>query len=424
MNGGFQKFKLRMSDALGTSVLSKQFMGFALVHTFFLIFANPYGIFINTLLYRVTGDNRAILLYNVTFYFFFALSMPLAGLYMRKTSPLISARTGIALHILLYAAFFVLLFTNRLREGMVLLAAIAAIASTTYWIAFNVLLMMLTSRRSRDVGLALLGMSAGAVALIMPTFSGNVIARFEGMTGYVIMFGLAMFLSVVTIVLSTKKLPPVEATTRKTRYKLAIYDVIHDHLWRLCMCTEFIRGLREGTFAFFLNVLLFEIVRNEAIVGINTLLVGVLAVLANWTIGRFLKMEKRVTWMFWAVNVLFVTCGLLFFSLNAVTIMMMSAVNAYFNVILLNPMATINFTMYSRNERSVQAKYEFLGIKDFCLGMGRCVGVVIVLLFPQVRIGYLLVMMLLTLTQYLMVFLCSREVRLLNQEEALNEHRE
>ncbi len=417
MNRGFAIIKSRAADALGTSVLPKKFMTFAGVHTCFLIFTNLHGIFINTLLIRVTGNNSITLWYNVIFFFCFAVSMPLGAIYMRKTSPSVSSRTGILLYIIMYITFFALMLTGTLAAGMPIIAILSAFAATAYWIAYNVMLIEFSSENNRDVGLSLMGMTGGMVSLIMPTASGLVIGSFSGMAGYYVMFGISLAVAIVTIVLNVLKVPPIPSKTKQTYFKLALRDVFSNKLWKICMLCEFVKGLREGTFAFFLNVLLFGLVQNEALIGLNTFLSALLSILANWTIGRFLRPQHRIRWIFTGVTVLFVASGMLFFKLSAVTIILMSVLNAYFNIILLNPIAAILFSLFGRTENGAKAKYEFLGIKDFSLGIGRGLGVIIILLFPQTQLGYLVAMCALTATQYITMFLASRAVKLLKADE-------
>ncbi len=415
MNRGFSKFKLRAADVLGTAVLSPKFMAFAGVHTCFLIFTNLHGVFINTLLLRVTGDNTLALWYNIIFYFGFAVSMPLGAVFMRKTSPSTSSRTGIFLYILMYITFFALMFTGTLSQGVPILAILSAFAATAYWIAYNLMLIEFTGENNRDVGIALIGMSAGLVSLIMPTFSGLVIASFSGMTGYYVMFGLSLMVAVLTISLSVSKVPPIPSKTKKTYFKLALHDIKTKKVWQICMACEFIKGLREGTFAFFLNVLLFQLVQNEALIGLNTFLSALLTILANWTISHFMRPQKRVRWVLAAATVLFLASGMLFLRLDATTIIIMSVINAYFNIILLNPITAILFSVFAHTSDGAKAKYELLGIKDCFLGIGRGAGVILVLLFPQTPKGYLVAMCLLSATQYLTVFLASRATRQLEQ---------
>ncbi len=417
MNRGFSIVKSRVADALGTSVLPKKFMTFAGVHTCFLIFTNLHGIFINTLLIRVTGNNSITLWYNVIFFFCFAISMPLGAIFMRKTSPSVSSRTGILLYIIMYITFFALMLTGTLAVGMPIIAILSAFAATAYWIAYNVMLIEFSNENNRDVGLSLMGMSGGMVSLIMPAASGLVIGSFTGMAGYYVMFGISLAVAIVTILLNLSKVPAIPSKTKQTYFKLALRDVCGNKLWKICMLCEFVKGLREGTFTFFLNVLLFGIVQNEALIGLNTFLSALLSILANWTIARFLRPKHRIGWTMVGVTVLFIASGMLLFKLSAVTIVLMSVLNAYFNIILLTPISSILFSLFGRTENGAKAKYEFLGIKDFCLGIGRCLGVIIVLLFPQTQFGYLVAMCALTATQYITVFLASRAVKLLNADE-------
>lgn len=417
MNRGFVRVKARIADALGTAVLSKRFMAFVGVHTCFLIFTSLHGIFINTLLIRVTGDNSITLWYNVIYYFCFAISMPLGAIFMRKTSPSISLRTGILLYISMYVAFFALMLTGTLGMGMPIIAVLSAFAATAYWIAYNVLLIEFTSEDNRDVGISLMGMSSGLVSLIMPSVSGVVIAAFQGMGGYYVMFGLSLAVAILTIALIVLKIPSIASKTKSTYFKLAMHDILTTKVWKICMICEFVKGLREGTFAFFLNVLLFDLVQNEALIGLNTFLASLLGILANWATSRFLHPNNRVRWILISVTVLFTANCMLFLKLDAVTIILMSVINAFFNIVLLNPLASILFSLFARTENGAQAKYEFLGIKDCLLGIGRGVGVVIVLLFPPTRKGYLIAMCVLTATQYISAFLASRAVKQLDAQQ-------
>ncbi len=415
MDGSFTKIKSRIVDVLGIAVLSANFFRFALVHTFFLIFTNLHGVFINTLLYRVTGENTIILQYNLIFYLAFSVSMPLAAVLMRKTSPRISSRVGILLFIGMYLTFFGLMFTNTLAIGMPAIAILSAFASSAYWIAYNVMLIEFTHVNERDVAISFMGMSGGTVSLIMPALSGFVISQFSGMMGYYVMFGVSMLIAIITMLLSTLKIPPIPSKTNRLYFQSAFSHLVKTRVWRSCMFCEFLKGIREGTFAFFLNLLLFDLVQNEALIGFNTLLVGVLAILANWTISRFMRPEHRVKWMLIATTVLFVASGLLFLELNAATIIIMSIANSYFNVILLNPTTPVLFSLFNRTEEGKKAKYEFLAMKDSSLGVGRCLGVIMVLLFPQTHMGYLVAMGVLTVTQYLTVLVTKHSMNLLEK---------
>lgn len=414
MNGALTRFKARAADVLGITALSADCLRFTGVHTCFLIFTNLHGVFINTLLYRLTGENTIILRYNLIFYLAFAVSMPLAALYMRKTSPRISSRVGILLYIVMYLTFFGLMFTGTLAAGMPSIAILSAFASSAYWIAYNVMLIEFTTVRNRDVAVSFLGMSGGAVALIMPMFSGYIISLFSGMTGYYVMFGASLLVAVITMVLSTLKIPPIPPKTNQTYFGLALNNVVKNRIWRYCVLCEFIKGIREGTFAFFLNLLLFSNVQNEALIGFNTLLASVLTIAANWTIGRFMNPKYRIRWMLTATTVLFVASGLLFFKLDATTIIIMSITNAFFNIILLNPIVTVIFTLFNRTADGVKAKYELLAIKDMMLGLGRVVGVLMVLFFPQTQLGYLIAMCVLTASQYITVFITSRTSKMVD----------
>lgn len=52
------------------------------------------------------------------------------------------------------------------------------------------------------------------------------------------------------------------------------------------MLTTVIRGFRDGTIVFFLNMLLYQFINSEALVGLNAFLGGLAAILSAWLYGR------------------------------------------------------------------------------------------------------------------------------------------
>ena len=101
MDSGVQRFKCKVNDALGISALPQRFLRFSGVHTLFLIFTNLNAVFINTLLFRVSGSST-VMNYNLILFVCIMVAIPLANLVIRKTSTQMCAKIGILFYAFLY----------------------------------------------------------------------------------------------------------------------------------------------------------------------------------------------------------------------------------------------------------------------------------------------------------------------------------
>lgn len=397
---------------LGISVLSHPFLQFAFVHFLFAVFTNLNGVYINTLFVRYTGSPDIVLTYNAILYPTIPVFMVLLIFFIKKYSPVVATRIGIVGYNLLYISFFAALLMGKLRELMPVLAMVSATGAAFYWISYSVLVSSYSEDNSRDVALGLIGLSGSVCTIAIPFLAGNIIAAFDGMTGYYVVFGISFLISLYALKKSFS-LSAFVMEDKRTHFKDAVRQVLCQKIWRSTMLGEFFKGIREGAFFFILVVLLYQAVQSELIVGINTFVTGLVGLAAFWGFGKIIKPDNRLKHMVIAIVSLSVITGLLFLKYNAVTIILLSVVNAVFVPPILNSMLSIFFLVIERTPGGIQKKAEFITIKELFQNVGRTLGILLFLAAPKTSFGYVSVMLGITLIQFISLFFVSRTIKIL-----------
>lgn len=401
-----KQFFRRLRDHIYMSAnlyrLADGFTTFAAVHAVFLIFTSLQGVFINTLFMRLTGNSQLVMIYNIITNCVAGPMMIASSLIARRTSSTFSMRLGILFHICMYATFFLSL--HQLEPAMPLIAALAGLGNGCYYFSYSYILNAFSTDESRDLAASIIGVLAGVVSLTVPALSGVVIAQFEGLTGYTVMFGFSLGMAIAAVLISTRLVPVVPEDRQS--HLLPLLRVIREgRLYRLILLGDFIKCAREGVCGFLFNVLLFEAITNEAVVGLNTLFSGIASILGAFVYGRLVSSKNRILSMGASCTVLLLCASLLFVRLSPVTIILYSTLNAAMGPFLMNPAFSICYQHVLGSEKSRAAMAEFIGVRECFIGLGRICGIIFTMLMPASTFGYVTTIVFLTAAQYLMMLI-------------------
>ena len=416
-----KKLAAILENSLGLNRLSKDFKKFALMHTTYCIFQAMVSSYIITLLMRVTGDGDIVLWYNFINFIFHGISVILGVFIIRKGSVNLTVRIAILCFIALYT---VLLLTMAQADAfMIVFAFLNGAANALYWLAYAAYFSNFTEDHGRDAALGFMGFINGVTALVMPALSGfmiETIGKYAGtFVGYAVVFALSFIVAIVAIVL-TFRLPKEaadHAVEKRTYFREAFRTIFHDTCWKCGMACESFRGLRDGTLNFLMNLLLFDIVQSETLIGINSLLASIGTIVSFWLAGRILRPSNRIKSMFIGSSVLLVASSLLAINLNPATIMIFAALNTFFNTFIVNPSNGIMFLIVQKKSAPHMAN-EYLSIRDMFLCIGRMCSVTILMFFPRVQFGYVIAIVILTMSQFILVGLSRLSTRLLREMDA------
>ncbi len=408
------RIKRHLAELLGADKMSSSFHFLTINYTFLMVYFTLESVFVNTLIYRVSGDMLDVIKYRAVTHVLNALSMTIGAHISRKRSPITTIKIGGISYLLMY----VVLFFGM--EHMASLKTIVAIFSGAgagfYWTGQNILVTHYTTKQNRATGLAIQGIVQGIMTLLVPVISGFVISLMPGNTGYRVMFGVGM-LAVILQRFFQGKLTDVVQKTRTSEYRLALKLVWRKMTCKLMLSYEIIRGFREGTFAFFLNMVLFEIITDEGLVGINTFFTGIMAIIGAWAYGKFDASERRVRLFLASTTVLMLMLVVLYWWTNAFTVILFSIVNAIAALFVLYIFNTYSYNVMGQNEIMRQCMGEMCGLRELAINIGRLLGLYTVTLFPQTLKGYVYAMMVLVLSQYPGAFLIKLTRDILDRKD-------
>lgn len=397
---------------LGYGGLGKAFYSFFYTHLGYVIFTSLHDVFMSTLLIRVTGSSDAAMEFNIISGLIMGLVMAASVAVTKRTSIVFILRTGIVMYLAMYLTFFVMF--DHLDKAMPLLAAFSGLGAGTYWYANNLGLGGYLSDGTRDRGLGLVSMGEGLASLAVPFISGWIISSFEGLTGYVTVFGLGLAVSAVTVIISMSlvRLPMGDV---RTHYGEALKISFCKKEMLLLMASNGLKGVRLGTLYFFLNLLIYEAAESEFIVGLSNLLAGLAGVLGAMAYGRLIKEKSRFASM-WVSTTILAAGALTLLIPGSVPIIVFSMLNSFFGFFLLNPSISIYFAAVQLPEHT-DYQGEIHGIREIVASVGKAVGIAFTmycssLLSPAVAI------LILTLLQYLMILLQIPVQRILDRRNS------
>jgi YQGE family putative transporter len=387
--------------------MSGQYHILAVNYIFLMTYATLESIFVNTLLYRISPDISIVITYRGITYIASAVTMHAAAYIIRKTGPVLVTRMGGAVYLAMYIVLF--FGMDHMKSLMYLTAFLSGTAGAFYWAGHNTLIPHYTTPQNRDVGVSILCIIQGAATLLVPIISGEVISFTEAVfgspeTGYRVIFGLGM-LTVAAQVRYQRRLPAVEPPLRKSKIRLAVKLFVRKLTLRYCLCYEFLRGFRDGAFAFILNMVLFELVTSESLVGVNAFLTGVMSILGAWAYGKLVTPRLRVRYTVIAATAMSAFCSLLFAFPSVPVVMLFAVVNAFFALFISNVSSNSTIDALTENALCRKALGETLSIREGFLALGRVLGLCVFFLVPDDMPGKTAAMLALTLSQYLLALL-------------------
>lgn len=393
-----------IGNFLGVNRLTKQFLSFSKAHLCFIVASNIHSVFVNILLLRQADDVNITIYYNMTSYFCSGVGMLLAGAVAKKVTIKTITFIGIGLYVAAYGMFVI--FMETIVLYVVPVAIFLGAGGGFFYFTYSINLSAYSTDESRDVSMAFIGIVSSAIALLVPAVSGAVIGVFEGFTGYTIMFIAAFIIAGISLYLFSG-LEKIEPDHQKPQYIQCLKQIHTNPCWFLVTAQVFLRSIRDGVFLFFLNVLLFQYVPSEAIIGLNSLWVGFVAIFAQFLCGKYSKPSNRIQFMLVATTVLTSAAALLYLELGAATVLLLSTVNAFFVVFLMNPASSIDFLVIQTMPDGFSCRGEYLALFEFYRNVGRLVGLTFLLCMPQTPIGYVSALVVISGVQYLSV-LCAR----------------
>lgn len=346
------------------------------LHAIFTLAVTLSNLFLNVYLWKIQKDYRDIAVFNLMVFLFTAIAFILAGAVLSRSGRGAVYRAGLAV----YAIFFVaILFLREQAVTYVLpIGALLGLASGFYWVAFNVLTFDVTSVRDRAIFFGLNGFATSGVGMLAPLISGYITSSLPDLGGYRLIFMISLALFLITGVISI-----FLADRRDDHpYELAkvLRSVQDDKAWREVMTGTFFYGIREGIFAFIINLLVYVSTNSEWHLGWFYAINSALGMVSNYTVGRMLNKTNRSRLLFVGAVVMFGAAALLMFGFKFSTLLLFGVVNAIFLPCLAIPFSTITYEVISRIPHAAELRVEYIVTREIFLNLGRVIPVFLLIL--------------------------------------------
>lgn len=393
--------------------LSDNFRKLVLSHYSFLVFFTLPGVFINTFLLEKSNIS-VVLIYNIIVFVLTAISMHFSPVVMRRFSVTSVSKIGVLLYAFVY--LLLLIMMDKVVNYYYVIAILTGVAAGFYWLGYNTLVNDLSTDNTRDKALGILNIGYSIANMIIPLFSGYLLSIFKDL-GYFIIFAAAALIALLTIFLYAR-LPVIKPSlVQKGALKRAYLLSFKDSRWRICFAGEIIKGIREGSMTFILSVALFSMVKDEFLVGLNSLASGIAAVIASILLSKIIRPENRILSMSYAVSLMMIISIILIISPTPSVIVFFSIANSLIQNFLLNPSISILYSIFEKQKESQEIKSELFAVRELALDLGRGIGIAVFLFLPNDPQSLAAGILGLTVIQYLTVFLNKITVKQLSGEK-------
>lgn len=366
--------------------------------------------FVNVYLWKQTGDFFQIGLYNLTVAIIQPVTFIFAGRMAKKVDRIIVLRLGV----IFLAIFFisVLLTGSEASRYLLLLGTLLGIGYGFYWLAYNVLTFEITEPDTRDFFNGFLGVLNSLGGMIGPLVAGFIISQFKQFYGYTIIFSASLGLFALATILSffMKKRP----ATGNYFFSAIIKERKRNPNWKMVTNATFFQGIREGIFAFVINIYVYIATGSEMALGTYAFVNSIVSFITYYLASRFIKKQYRKRAILLGGILLFTSVFLIIFHVSYPIFLVYSALIAFAYPVVLVPFISTSYDVIGQGWQAREMRIEYIVVKELFLNAGRACSIIIflfsILYFPVKTILPLLLIVL--GSGYLFIYFFVRHIQL------------
>ncbi len=387
--------------------LGKAYFAFLRMDTCLLAIIALLSIFINSFIVRASGGIDNAIIYNMVTYGSQPLFMLAAVLTVRKLSPAVSQRIAFLFFGLLFV-FIIIVGEKAATDFFIIPALLRSAAAGFYYVTYSFQIIEYTTDENRDAASGISGTISSVIALVFPLASGLFLASFSGsFTGYRIFFGFLLGVTLLAFVFSLKLVPlksAIDPTDRKTHIGDAFRGLFSNSVGRSILLMTLFKGIRSGAMTFFIELLIFNAIKDESLLGLNSTIGKIAAILGALLYGVIVTPRRRSRSVAIASTCIIIAAAMLFLRSDWIFLMIFGAFNSGLNIFITDPELTLYFTVIASIDDLKGKAGEVHTVNEFFLAAGEVIGIGLTLLanifFPGNSIAATAAIILLTSSQY------------------------
>jgi len=408
----------KKTDGIHGKILKKinldgNFAAFLKMNACFTGFFTIMSLFINTFLLKDSMNMDRVMIYNMILVSVQPFSMVGTVFVVRHTSPGVSQRIGLSI----YGLVFILLaiFGENAAGYYWAIAILLSVAAGFFYVTYALQIVSYTNDSNRDTTSGMISLIGSLIAFIIPLVSGFVLSLSKGFTGYRILFVLMLLLVLQAAVFTTKLAPLGEFDhDKQTHFKEVLKALLRNKTGQKVMAITAIGGVRDGTMAFFISILIYQFIKNEMLIGVNSSLGSIAAIVSASLYGLLIKPSKRSRSVYLSVTLVVIATAFLYFKLDPTVLIAFNVVNSLLGTFIIMPQTNVYYAILQSLD-SIRGKgAEVHTVREFFYGAGRVSGIVLTMLLPGSAAGSVTAIMMLAASQYLSAWLIYRIQKQLN----------
>ncbi|AEI45211.1 MFS transporter [Paenibacillus mucilaginosus] len=367
-----EQWSLRREAVPEERRLSKEAGVSLFIHFCFQFGASMSGVFLTLYLWRLTHSLAINGIYYAVTYAVAPFAFALGGWLIKRKDRMVTYRIGIAMT----AAFYlgVVFAGEKVAEYYLVFAVLNGISSAFYWAGYLTLMYDVSTDSNRIRFLAINMVLFTLGGLIGPALAGFMITQSEGLQGYTLVFGTACFMFLIATIVSMKI--PLKPSHHKAYYLKFTGLLMHrSRAWLHSLLAFGLMGLFQGMMLFLPNILLFQLVGREDLVGYLGVLYAGLSIGTNLFLSRFGSEEKAVKF------IVISTAGFLFATFFLIWKMTLFTVIAFMIIYSVcaplqgNTITSTYFRIIGRLPLKGQLRVESVVMREVFLNGGRVVSI-------------------------------------------------
>ncbi|CAM2994262.1 MFS transporter [Paenibacillus sediminis] len=332
------------------------------------------GTFLNVYLWKTKPDFAMIGWFTFSQQLFLGLTFWIAGKWVKEHNKMNALRVGTALTGLFY---LIVLWAGKDTVHFIWpLGLLLGAALGLFWLAFNVVYFEVTDSSNRDLFNGWTGLIGSATGIVGPWLSGWIISTMHGERGYRFIFTVSLVIYGIGVVLSF---------FLKKREVSGVYSWSEPlkqirnkgNPWRQAVPGLAFQGIREGVFAFLINLLVYIATTNEMKLGQFSLITSLVALISYWAAGKWFKKRNRSLGMIAGSICLLLVILPLLWKVNYGTLLFLGIGTSIFVPLYTIPMVSSVFDLMGTSEHSVDLRVELVVLRELSLMVGRIVGILI-----------------------------------------------
>jgi len=387
--------------------LSREAITTITIHSIFQFGASMAGLFLNLYLWRLTEDLTVNGIYTTITFVLTPIGFAVGGWIAKRKDRLVTYRLGIFMTALFY--LIVIIAQEQVVDYYILFALFNGFAAGLYWIGYLVLMYDVSTDVNRIRYLGLNMVFFNAAGLLGPVLAGTIIGRSIGLQGYVVTFILSFIMFVIAAVVSLRIRT---STIRHKSYYLKLMPLLmrKNTVWLKALFCFMMFGLFQGIMLFLPNILLYQTVGREDLVGYLGVGFSLVIIITGYMMSRRASNEGASKYILFSSSLVVIGSLFLLYDVRLWTVIVFMVLFSISNPLALNTINSYYYLLIGTLPLKGQLRNELVVMRETFMNIGRVTSVLLLLLFANdLHSHWLPIVLLFTaLTQYSIYFLLAK----------------